>query len=60
MDIRDARKIADRLDSFEVQSFLTEDLHNAFHRLDRSGMKGNKEDLKLARKIWMYVGNREK
>lgn len=60
MDIRKARKIAEKLDSFEKETFRTEDLHDAFHRLDRSGMKGNKEDLKLARKIWMFVGNREK
>ena len=60
MDIRKARKIAERLDFFEVSSFQDEDLRNAFHRLDRSGLQGNKNDFTLAKKIWTYYGNKDR
>lgn len=55
MDIRKARKIAEN-----VLLSSDEDRHNAFHRLDRSAMDGNKEDLKFAKKIWNYYGNKDR
>lgn len=54
MDIRKARKIANGV----LSTYEDEDLHSAFHRLDRSAMGGNKEDLSLAKKIWFYYGNK--
>lgn len=53
MDIRKARKIVEN-----VALSSDEDRRDAFHRLDRSALSGNKEDLELAKKIWMYYGGK--
>lgn len=52
MDIRNARKVAEK--------FSTPVVHEAFHRLDRSGLDGNKNDQNLAKKIWNHYGNKDR
>lgn len=55
MDIRNARKVAEN-----IEKFSTPVVHEAFHRLDRSGLDGNKNDQNLAKKIWNYYANKDR
>lgn len=54
MDIRKARKIANDI----LSNYKDEDLHTAFHRLDRSAMAWNDADKALAKKIWDHYGSK--
>ncbi len=56
MNITEARHIANLVNDHRFKGFMPE-IRAAFHRLDRSAMRGNREDYKLAKMLWDYVGD---